>query len=294
MTKFGLFEQADIEIGCPGKTWRVRDPDLAVVDECHHAPADSWAASLEDCNRARWGFTATPFRNDEKTPEIFNLIGNVIFQIDQGTLRGAGAIVPGFVKFIEITGRVYDQIEHLARLEFESQHRRFPNIPKKELLNRCRYRFAKAIGIEKNEDRNNRIAGLARDQAASTLLLVGSIEHGERILELSGVPCGVMLHSKTKGRKKIVQAFREKDVPLLVATSLADEGFDAPCASVLILAAGGRAANRVEQRAGRVLRPAPGKTHGVIYDFLDTQHPFLQAQSQARLKVYQSLGYQFL
>lgn len=291
---FTLFEQADIEIGCPGKIWRIRNPDLAVVDECHHCPCDSWKASLDDCNKARWGFTATPFRNDEKTFEIFNLIGNMIFQIDQDTLRDAGAIVPGIVKFIEVRGMVYDLIEKLALAEFEIQHRRFPHIPQKELLNRCRYRFAKEIGIEKFDHRNNLVSGIAREQSASTLLLVGSIEHGEKILELAGVDDGVMLHSKTKGRKKIVKAFREQEIPLLIATSLADEGFDVPCASVLILAAGGRAANRVEQRAGRVLRPAPGKTHGTIFDFLDHQHPFLLAQSRARKRVYESLGYKIL
>lgn len=294
---FNLFEQADVEIGCPGKIWRLRNPDLAVIDECHHVPADSWAASLDDCNRARWGFTATPFRNDEKTVEIFNLIGNVIFQIDQDTLREAGAIVPGIVKFTEISGMVYDQIEKLAKSEFDSRHRRFPNIPQKELLNRCRYKFAKSIGIEKFTVRNLAIANIAIQNASCespALLLVGSIEHGAGLLSTAAIPGAVMLHSGSKGRKKTVQAFRDGQIPLLIATSLADEGFDAPCASTLILAAGGRAANRVEQRAGRVLRPSPGKTHGTIFDFMDTQHPFLQAQSRARRKVYQELGYTIL
>jgi len=210
------------------------------------------------------------------------------------------------VKFTEIAGFVYDLIEKLAKADFEKQHHKFPNIPKKELLNRCRYRFAKSLGIEKNQDRNAAITHIAIDQAsheAPALLLVGSIEHGEALLSSIVVLAklkerdlddAVLLHSKSKGRKKTVQSFRENRIPLLIATSLADEGFDAPCASTLILAAGGRAANRVEQRAGRVLRPAPGKTHGMIFDFMDTQHPFLQAQSKARARVYKSLGYQIL
>jgi len=277
-----------------------------LVHNCHHVPADSWAASLDDCQRARWGFTATPFRNDELTSEIFNLIGNVIYQIDQDTLRRAGAIVPGIVKFTEITGDVYDQIERLAKAEFETQHRRFPSIPKKELLNRCRYRFAKSIGIETFTARNAAITDIAIRNASYSspaLMLVGSIEHGDGLLssvsvmaKVSGVDIGeiAFVHSKTRRRKGIVQDFRDQKYSLLIATSLADEGFDAPCASTLILAAGGRAANRVEQRAGRVLRPAPGKTHGTIFDFNDTQHPFLQAQSRARRKVYKTLGYKIL
>lgn len=77
----------------------------------------------------------------------------------------------------------------------------------------------------------------------------------------------------------------------MIATSLADEGLDVPRANILILAGGGRSGARIEQRTGRVLRTFHGKSRGVIYDFFDTQHYYLLAQSKRREKLYQSLNY---
>lgn len=35
---FELCNVATIEVGCPGKAWEHSNPDLAVIDECHHVP----------------------------------------------------------------------------------------------------------------------------------------------------------------------------------------------------------------------------------------------------------------
>ena len=78
---------------------------------------------------------------------------------------------------------------------------------------------------------------------------------------------------------------------MLFSSSLADEGLDVPRASVLVLAAGGRSAGKLEQRAGRVLRPFEGKSAGVVHDFLDRGCLFGHAQARARTKVYEKLGY---
>jgi superfamily II DNA or RNA helicase len=103
----------------------------------------------------------------------------------------------------------------------------------------------------------------------------------------------VLVHSKVgaKRRREIISAFRSGALRVLFATSLADEGLDVPRASVLVLVAGGRSAGKLEQRAGRVLRPFQGKESGVIHDFMDRGAVFAQAQARARWKVYEKLGY---
>jgi superfamily II DNA or RNA helicase len=58
-----------------------------------------------------------------------------------------------------------------------------------------------------------------------------------------------------------------------------------------VLAAGGRSSGKIIQRAGRVMRPFPGKQKGIVYDFVDRGARFAQAQSRARRKVYQDLNY---
>jgi len=94
-----------------------------------------------------------------------------------------------------------------------------------------------------------------------------------------------------RNRREAIQGFKATTVPVLVATSLADEGLDAPNAGVLVLVSGGKSKQKAEQRTGRVLRSFAGKTEGVIYDFADNFHPLMKRHAKARMSLYRSLGY---
>lgn len=171
---------------------------------------------------------------------------------------------------------------------------------KQELLSRARWHACQKQGIFENEKRNISIAITAnRHRITDTddptiLVLVGSIEHGKLLQTM--IPGSMVLHSKmgAKPRREAMEAFRNGELKIAIATSLADEGLDVPRASVLILAAAGRSAGKAEQRTGRVLRSWGAKTHGTIHDFFDWQHPLLRNQSRARAKVYAGLDYEFV
>jgi superfamily II DNA or RNA helicase len=70
---------------------------------------------------------------------------------------------------------------------------------------------------------------------------------------------------------------------------LADEGLDVPTLTAVHMVAPARAAARVEQRVGRIMRPAPGKVQPVIYDYVDNDS-LMQSQWRSRAKVYRMLG----
>lgn len=149
--------------------------------------------------------------------------------------------------------------------------------------------------LQANETRNSAVVQLALDESRkneSVLVLVQSIEHGESLA--ARVPGAQLAHSKlpTKARRKVIEDFRSGALMVLFATSLADEGLDVPRASRLILVSGGRSAGKLEQRAGRVLRPHEGKNGGVIHDFLDAGALFSNAQAKARFRTYSKLGYE--
>ena len=65
----------------------------------------------------------------------------------------------------------------------------------------------------------------------------------------------------------------------------------ARAANVLILASGGRSSAKTEQRTGRVLRAFAGKSHGIIYDFLDKPSTMMSNHAKKRLATYRALGY---
>lgn len=162
-----------------------------------------------------------------------------------------------------------------------------------EQLGRCIWQAAQVTGIQGNQKRNARIVELAiRHAEDSTLIIVGSIEHGEALA--AQVPGAALCYAKLgkKKRQELLAAFSCGALKTLFATSLADEGLDVPRANCLILAAAGRSAAKAEQRTGRVLRSFSDKTHGTIHDFADLQHYFLAAQARKRIAVYRSLGYQ--
>ena len=148
--------------------------------------------------------------------------------------------------------------------------------------------------LQAHPGRNSTAVGLALKEMSaghSVLMLVHSVEHGESFVER--IPGSKMVHSKlgAKLRRATIDDFRSGTLRTLVATSLADEGLDVPRASRLILVAGGRSATKLEQRAGRVLRPFEGKEGGVIHDFMDRGAMFALAQANARVKTYCRLGY---
>ena len=147
--------------------------------------------------------------------------------------------------------------------------------------------------MRENDYRNGIIAAICRiHEGDSILILVDNKEHGKKLESMIGG--SVFVSSCTGKRSKKMDAFKSGSSKILIATSLADEGLDTPIAEVLIMATPGKAAGKVIQRTGRVLRPHPGKDKGIIYEFRDMSHGMLTAQHWARVRVYKQQGYRIV
>ena len=66
-------------------------------------------------------------------------------------------------------------------------------------------------------------------------------------------------------RRDNLRLFRRGMVNILVTCRALDEGANVPEANVAIVAHSTSSTRQRIQRLGRVLRPAPGKTHAVVY-----------------------------
>lgn len=272
---------------------------LVVVDEAHHAPAETWLASVRTAGDAvLWGFSATPWHDSDVDRNKLVRDTFVDFHtITRDLLLDDGHLAVGKVWMhdLDAPGQYDREIEAQAAFEVIRRCRRFPGIPRFEHERRVRWQVTQEF-LQANEARNACAVALVLQEVAaghSTLVLVGSIEHGEKIAERVG-PEAVLVHSQLakKRRAQLIEEFRSGERLILFATSLADEGLDVPRASRLVLLSGGRSSGKLEQRAGRVLRPAPGKSGGVIHDFLDAGACFALAQARARFRVYERLGYE--
>ena len=300
-------EQAERALTAAGRTGglvccmmarpNLSDCDLVVVDESHHAPASVWDSVISTVrsDATLWGLSATPFGDDEDRNNFLKQRFEEFMFIERDEVMAGGHLVSGRVIPVDIDKPFVYDVELKPALEAECKRwrARYRFIPEYEIRKRVQWQMTQEH-LQNNMARNAAIVNIARaemQQGEVVIILVASIEHGERLVEQ--IEGSAILTSKlpAKLRRQRVEDLRAGRLRCAVATSLLDEGADFPIASVLILAAGGRSSTKTVQRAGRVMRPHAGKTEGVVYDFVDHGLAFAHAQWKSRRRVYSQLGY---
>jgi DNA repair protein RadD len=269
--------------------------DILIVDECHWAGCDQVRKLIDALPpfAVVYGFTATPDRTDDA--DITEIIGPIAYTVERAEIQAVGGVLPAEVRVVEFGERdsMEGPVDSLAcgyytnKLQWVDRKN-----GSEEQWKRCQYRAAVMIGVRENRNRDTQIAILAAVHACrddSVIVLVDTKEHGKRLEAL--IDGAVFVASGTAGRSRKLDAFKAGEVRCVVCTSLLEEGFDSPIASVLILAGTGKSARKAIQTTGRVLRPYDGKSQGIIYDFCDLGHGMLTAQHWQRRKVYRELGY---
>jgi superfamily II DNA or RNA helicase len=146
-----------------------------------------------------------------------------------------------------------------------------------------------------DEARNRRIVALVAAEASAghtTLVLSGRVEHCELVAEMlraAGVDAAALTGKAARGqRRELLGRFRAGHLPVLCATSLADEGLDVPRLDRLVLATPARAEGRTIQRLGRLMRPHAGKGRPVLFDLVD-EGRMAAAQYRARCAAYRKV-----
>lgn len=245
---------------------------LVIVDEAHHTPATTFlhVVGLFPAWR-RLGLTATPNRADGLWPFAEAAIGPVLHRLTPEELEAAGKLVRPKLVWV-LTG---------FRHDFDGDW------------------HALMDALTTDPERNRLVVDLvAKEAKAGHLCLVLSerVAHCEllaavlrRMLRPDQV--AVLTGSTPRQeREAAIAGARAGKVRVLLATRLADEGLDLPSLERLFVVTPRRAATKVLQQAGRVMRAAPGKAEPVIYDFRDRLTPVLEAQARARwFEVYRGL-----
>src|SRR5574343_862395 len=241
------------------------DYGMVILDEAHHVPASTFARVIDAMPCAwRYGLTATPDREDGLAPLIEWYLGPTIATVSRDEL-----VADGHLLLPEL---------HTLRTEFS-------------------YDYA--------DDYAAMMQALAQDDARwatvstrvcmelmagrSVLVLAGQVDVAQRLVAVIRASSDLeveALHARIPKRERvrILDDARAGKVRCIVATSLADEGLDWPSLDTVVLAWPSKAAGRIVQRIGRVMRPAPGKTAGVI-DVVDAGQPVLRAQWYRRRRV---------
>ncbi|MFI6482333.1 DNA repair helicase XPB [Nonomuraea sp. NPDC050663] len=210
-----------------------RDWGLIVYDEVHLLPAPIFRMTADLQARRRIGLTATLVREDGREGDVFSLIGPKRYDAPWKEMENQGWIAPADCVEVRVTLR---DDERLVYAMAESDER---------------YRFAATMPAKTRVTE-----ALVRKHLGEQVLVIGQyIDQLDELGEHLNAPV-IKGETRIKEREELFQAFRDKEIQVLVVSKVANFSIDLPEAAVAIQVSGTFGSRQEEaQRLGRVLRP---------------------------------------
>jgi superfamily II DNA or RNA helicase len=233
----------------PNGTSRMELPaaDLVVVDECHHATAETWRTILGAYTDAViLGLTATPCRGDGRgLGGIFETIiecPQVAELIEQGYLVRSRVFAPSTPDLTGVRVQAGDYVESQLA----------------ERMNKAKL-VADIVGTWHKFGERRRTVCFATGVGHSIHLRDRFIESGVRAEHIDG-------STPKDEREATLARLASGEIELVTNCMVLTEGWDMPEVGCAILARPTRKMGLFRQMIGRVLRPAPGKVDAIVLD----------------------------
>ncbi|MEV8094261.1 DNA repair helicase XPB [Kitasatospora sp. NPDC085879] len=210
-----------------------RNWGLVVYDEVHLLPAPVFKFTADLQARRRLGLTATLVREDGREGDVFSLIGPKRFDAPWKEIEAQGYIAPADCVEVRVT---LSDSERLAYATAEPEER---------------YRFCSTTATKRRV-----VESLVRKHEKDQTLIIG--QYIDQLDELGEVLEAPVIKGETTNaqREKLFDAFRNKEISVLVVSKVANFSIDLPEATVAIQVSGTFGSRQEEaQRLGRVLRP---------------------------------------
>lgn len=241
------------------------DFDYLIVDEAHHAAADTYQKVLAYFKPAfTLGLTATPERADDKS--ILDIFKNTAHKLDIQTAVEIGELVP--VRCI----RIHTNID-LTKVRFNSVQYNIRDLESKIYV----------------PERNRLIVDTwlqyVRDKR--TVVFCASVKHAQQIAELfreQGISAAAVSGGmKQSERREFQDKFVNREIQVLCACDLLNEGWDCPEIEVLFMARPTMSKVLYTQQLGRGMRLYSGKESLMVFDFVDNASQYNTPYSLHRL-----------
>jgi DNA repair protein RadD len=216
--------------------------DMVVVDESHHAAADTYMriieAVKEDNEHAEIvGFTATPNRGDGKG--LRSVFTNCSHQIELATLIREGFLVPPKAYVVDVG--VTEALEGVTRRGNDFDMDEVARIMNKRVI-------------------NERVVNEWQDRAGDrkTVVFCSTINHAQDLLDMfieHDINAEMVIGDTPKPeREQILHDLEFGDVQVVVNVAVLTEGFDAPPVSCVVLTRPCSFKSTMVQMIGRGLR----------------------------------------
>ena len=252
------------------------DFDYLIVDECHHAAANTYQKIFTYFHpKFILGLTATPERSDGE--DMLELFQNVAHKMDLKTAVERGVLVP--IRCIRVKTNIDLTDVRINGIKYNSQ-----DLESKLFI----------------PERNQLIVDtyLKYVNGKKTVIFCASVDHAAEIAKLlrdSGVKAeAVSGRDRVEVREKILKDYETGSTNVLCACDLLNEGWDSPHTTVLFMARPTMSKTIYLQQLGRGTRRCPGKEDLLVIDFVDNANMFNMPYSLHRvldIAKYQPMAY---
>jgi len=268
---------------------------LVVVDEAHHFGTGARSEALEMAVAPlRLGLTATPPTRAEDQERLRRLIGPVVCTWTVQELTGTSLAPFDHLRlFVELTARertLYATLHEPYAEAVRALFRARPGATWADIA-RTLATDPRGAALLAGQQEAVRLVGqaqgklelveqlLQRHRDDRTLLFTAGNEEAyllSRRLLIPAITCDI----GRAERADLLDRLRRGLLRSLVSAQVLNEGIDVPEARVAVLCGGRQGEREQVQRAGRVLRPAPGK-RALIYELV-VRDTFEERQSERR------------
>ena len=226
---------------------------VLAVDESFHCSADNYKkciSSIDAPVRVLFSGTALDHDNDVDKLTVIGLAGPIIGEITKRQLMDKG-----ISRDVKIRLHLCNTKATRPVFEYDDVY--------DELV---KYSIERAYTIKNIID--------TELKGKQILIAVDEIKHGTFIL--NALQGNIMwkavvefVHGEDELRDEKIQRFKDKEIDVLISTSILQEGVNIPGASRLIYCVAGHSKNKIKQWMGRVERIDGVETEAIMYDFYD-------------------------
>ena len=246
----------------------IKSTEVLFLDECHGVGSDTYYTVATLCPAYyRFGLSATPLdRTDGANLMLIAATGEMLCDITLKFLVEREVCAGADIIFDKITDPV--------------------------LKKTARYPTAYKQGVSENPQLLEKVIGWTEafvEEGLSTLILCEEIQHGKLIDDALWTETKSMIpHQFIHGtedmdiRRGAIESFSQRNLPVLIASSILDQGVDTDAIDALILAGSRKSKIKTLQRLGRGLR---GKKL-IVVEFSNFCHRYLLEHSYQRLQDY--------
>jgi len=235
---------------------------LWLQDETHHlVTGTTWFSCIDPMINAKGiGFTATPIRGDKK---------------------GLGRKADGVFDALSVTTTMFDLIKKSMLTPYKIYATGKFDAKSCDVTGGGDYNQKKLVMKVNNRE----IIGdavehyLKHTHGVPAITFCVNIEHAKAVaaqFNEAGVP-SIAISSKSElaERKRAMEDFKARRILNLVNVDLLGEGYDCPAVTVVIMLRPTQSYSLFKQQLGRMLRPADGKSHGILLDHVGNTQFFM-------------------